>query len=102
MHASTKTERAAVLRWVGACFAGLLRIAWTLVRLPMLALLLALEPLVSPLLCGIAILTIVAAIFVKWTALLPHAPFWGMLGLATACMLVLIAYYAVLRVLSRS
>lgn len=78
----------------------LLGTAWTLVRLPLLALLVILEPVARIVLAGSALLLTVAAFF--WGALLGLSafPFWGLLALAIGAWLLLFFYYALLRVFS--
>lgn len=60
--------------------------AWTAVRLPILALLMVLEPVVRFVLFGLALLMTLSALL--WAALKPIAtfPFFGMLAFAVACI----------------
>ena len=80
--------------------AATLRAAWTLIRLPLLALVVILEPVVRVLLTGLALLLTLTAFF--WVALrgLSAFPFWGMLGLGVTALLLLALYYALMRLLS--
>ena len=80
--------------------AATLRTAWTLIRLPLLALLVILEPVVRVVLTGLALLVTLTAFF--WLALrgLSAFPFWGMLGLGVSALLLLALYYALMRLLS--
>jgi len=79
---------------------GVLWVTWAVIRLPALALMVILEPLVRVLLAGSALLLTLTAFFYK--LVMPHAPvpFWGMLGIAVGCVMILALYYALLRVLS--
>ena len=71
--------------------------AWTLIRLPALALLLILEPVARVLLAGFALLMALSAFF--WLAVLGLAafPFWRMLLLAVGAWLLLAFYHALTR-----
>jgi len=80
---------------------GTLRVLWNAVRLPMLALLIILEPLVTLILSAMAFVGVVAACVLRLSGDLPHFPFWGMMGFSVVCMLLLMAYHALLRLLSR-
>ncbi len=84
----------------GRATAMALRAAWTVVRLPVLALLVILEPVARVVLASFALLMTLTAFF--WVAVLGLAafPFWRMLALAIGAWLLLALYYAVLRVLS--
>lgn len=77
-----------------------LRSVWTLLRLPVLALLVILEPVVRLVLAGFALLMTLTAFF--WGALLGLSafPFWGMLALAIGAWLLLGFYYALVRLFS--
>jgi len=77
-----------------------LRTAWTLVRLPVLALLVILEPVARVVLAGFALLMTLTALF--WAAVigLSAFPFWRMLALAIGAWLLLAFYYALMRLFS--
>jgi len=77
-----------------------LRAAWTLVRVPVLALLVILEPVVRVILAGFALLTTLTTLF--WVAVLGLSafPFWRMLALAVGAWLLLALYYALVRLFS--
>ena len=79
---------------------GVFWVTWAVIRLPILALLVILEPLIRVLLAGSALLITLTAFFYK--LVMPHAsvPFWGMLGIAVGCVMILALYYALLRLLS--
>ena len=79
---------------------GVLWVTWAVIRLPILALLVILEPLIRVLLAGSALLITLTAFFYK--LVMPHAPvpFWGMLGIAVGCVMILALCYALLRLLS--
>jgi hypothetical protein len=77
-----------------------LRAAWTLIRLPALALLVILEPVARVVLAGFALLMTLTAFF--WVAVLGLSafPFWRMLALAIGAWLLLAFYYALVRLFS--
>lgn len=76
------------------------RAVWTLIRLPVLALLVILEPVARVVLAGFALLMTLTALF--WGALLGLSafPFWGMLALAISAWLLLGFYYVLVRLFS--
>jgi hypothetical protein len=85
----------------GGCAAPIVwRAVWTLIRLPVLALLVILEPVARVALAGSALLLTLTALF--WGALLGLSafPFWGMLALAIGAWLVLGFYYVLVRLFS--
>jgi hypothetical protein len=74
---------------------------WIAVRLPVLTLLVILEPLVRVLLAGFALLFVLVAFSLELTAPATlHVPFWGMLAMGIGCAWLLALYYLVVRVLS--
>jgi hypothetical protein len=80
--------------------AGLLWIIWQAIRVPVLALFLILEPIVSTLLVAAALLGTLTAIFWKLTWDRPGFPFFGVLALSVGCFLLLTLYHGVIRLLS--
>ena len=60
------------------------RLAWDVCRLPVLTLLVILEPIVQFVLCTCAVLMLLSAIVLKSTVHRPDLPFWGMLALSIA------------------
>ena len=73
---------------------------WLLVRLPVFTLLVILEPVVALVLGCLALAGVLTTIF--FVAIhAPHFPAWSILGLSIGFGLALMAYEAVLRVLSR-
>jgi hypothetical protein len=83
---------------------GLLPAVFSLILRTVAALLLAvlvlLEPVVQPLLCALALLTFVTALFFRFIIADPAFPFLGMLAFAVLCILLLALYYRVVRFLS--
>jgi hypothetical protein len=78
---------------------ALLRITWALVRLPVLALLIILEPFVCGLLWLSATLGVLTCLFYRVLVHEPRFPFWGGLALSIAMALLAAAYNGVIRVL---
>ena len=77
-----------------------LRFTWHAVRLPALAFLITLLPVVEILLTSVALLGLLTALFFKFLGA-PHFPFWGMVSASLGCTLLLIAYYGLMRLFSR-
>jgi hypothetical protein len=75
-------------------------ILWQVVRLPVLAVLLVLEPFVSLILTAFGFLGIVVALILKFSGDLPHFPFWLMMAFSIGALLLLMAYHAFIRILS--
>lgn len=85
---------------IGRAVVGFLWLIWQAVRIPAFAFLVILEPIVRVLLAGGALLLVLTALFYRAFTRVPHFPFWGMLGTGIASMLLLMLYYALLRLLS--
>jgi hypothetical protein len=79
---------------------ALARATWTAVRLPVLALLVILEPVVRVVLAGFALLMTLTALFFACLRPLATFPFWGMLGAGIASVGLLTLYYAFVRLFS--
>ena len=80
---------------------GVLWTLWQIVRLPVLAVLLVLEPFVSLILTAVGFLGIVVAVILKVSHDLPHFPFWTMMGFSVGALLLQMAYHALIGILSR-
>lgn len=76
-----------------------LRVVWAAVRLPVLAVLVILEPLVRFALSALALLLVLTALFLE-VASSRAVPFWGMLGTAVGCVALLALYQGLIRGLS--
>ena len=76
------------------------RFTWHAVRVPALAFLITLLPVVQIILSSVALLGVLTAFFFKFLGT-PNFPFWGMLGASLGCTLLLIAYYGLMRLFSR-
>lgn len=77
------------------------RLCWNAVRLPLLAVLVLIEPAVR-IVCSVALLLgVVASIAFEFSAVGPRFPFLGMLSVSLGFGLVLFAYYGLLALVSR-
>jgi hypothetical protein len=79
---------------------GALWLIWEAVRLPTLSFLLILLPVVRLVLSAVSLVGVLTAFLFK-AIVLPHFHFWLVLGLSIGCMLILLAYEASVRFLSR-
>ena len=80
---------------------GLLWLVWQALRLPILVLLIAIEPIVRVALSWISLLAIIVALVFESSGVAPTFPFWGMIAFSISCILALAAYYALLCLLSK-
>ena len=81
-------------------FRGTLRLLWHAVRLPVYVFLVILEPVVRFILGALALLGVLTALFFKLYGV-PHFPFALMLGMSVGFGLILVGYYALLRLFGR-
>ena len=72
---------------------------WACVRLPVLAVLVILEPLVRFALSALALLLVLTALFLEVVSA-RAIPFWGMLATAVGCVALLALYQGLIRGLS--
>lgn len=77
-----------------------LRVLWHAVRLPVLLTLVILEPVVSFVLGGAALLGLLMTFFWKWVVAPPNFPFWTMLTLSLGFGFALLLYQALIVALS--
>ena len=80
--------------------AALFWLAWQVIHLPILALLVMFEPIVSFTLSAVALLVALTALFWKFADSKPDFPFWSVLAASLACVLLLALYHALIRLLS--
>jgi hypothetical protein len=80
---------------------SILWILWQTVRLPVLAVLLVLEPFVTLMLTAFGFLGIVTALILEFSGDVPHFPFWTMTAFSVGAIMLLMAYHALLTVFSR-
>jgi hypothetical protein len=81
------------------CMRAILRWAWHIARLPVLLLLVILEPVVVFACGALALLGVLATIFFKLIDA-PHFPAWTMLSISLSFALGLVLYEGAIRVLS--
>ena len=81
---------------------SVLWILWQMVRLPLLAVLLVLEPFVSLILTAFGLLGIVVALLLKLSGDLPHFQFWLMIAFSIGSILLLMTYHGLIGLFSRS
>ncbi len=79
---------------------GTLRLAWHAIRLPILALLVVMEPFVRVILSLLAALGVFTALFFEYLVRLPHFHFLLILGISAGCALLLFPYYLLIRLFS--
>jgi hypothetical protein len=77
-----------------------LRLAWHAIRLPIVTLLIILEPFVRTILMGIAMLGVLMCLFHQFLLHDPRFPFWLMLSLSIGSAMLLLPYYALIRLFS--
>ena len=80
---------------------GALWLAWQGVRLPIVAFLLIIEPIVWLVFSIAALLGVITAFLFEFSAAAPTFPFWGMVAFSVGCMFALMVYYALVEILSR-
>jgi hypothetical protein len=78
---------------------GALSLTWAALRLPLLALLVILEPVVKVVLAGSALLIVLTAVLFSLLRPLSSFPLGGMLAVAAGLVLLLALYYSLLRLL---
>ena len=79
---------------------GTLQLLWYAVRLPVHVFVVILEPVVGFILGALALLGVLTALFFKFYGV-PHFPFGLMLGVSVGFGLMLVGYYALLRLFGR-
>jgi hypothetical protein len=84
----------------GDLLRGTLRLVWHALRLPVFIFLAILEPVVSFVLGALALLGVLTALFFKLYGA-PHFPFALMLGMSVGFGLMLVGYYALLRLFGK-
>lgn len=97
MHKSSESAWGSMALGV---LAGVLWLIWQAIRLPLLALLKILEPIISTVLAAAALLGTLTAFFWKLASDRPHFPFIGVLALSVGCFLLLTLYHGAIRLLS--
>jgi hypothetical protein len=85
--------------WVRQVLAATLRTLWALVRLPVLAFLIVLEPIVCGLLWLLAALGLLGALFYELLVKDPRFPFWLTIGLSIGLAFLAGIYQVLIRLL---
>jgi hypothetical protein len=80
---------------------GTLWVGWQAVRLLILSFFVVLEPIIRVLFSGLAMLGVLMAFLFEFSGAAPDFPFWQTLAISSACVVVLVAYYWAIRLLSR-
>ena len=99
-HLSQRALDESRLTIAGDLLRGTLRLLWHALRLPVLMFLAILEPVVRLILGTLALLGVLTALFFKFYGV-PHFPFALMLGMSVGFGLMLVGYYALLRLFGR-
>ena len=84
----------------GDLLRGTLPLLWYAFRLPVFLFLAILEPVIRFILGALALLGVLTALFFKFYGV-PHFPFVLMLGVSLGLGLMLVGYYALLRLFGR-
>jgi hypothetical protein len=80
---------------------SILWLLWQAVRLPVLAVLIVFEPFVNLILTAFGFLGIVVALILEFSGDLVRFPFWLLMACSVGAILLLMAYHALIGVLSR-
>ena len=99
MHAAPYDEPIRHAFWVRRVLGATSRILWALVRLPLLAILVVMEPIVCGLLWLFSALGLVGALFYEFLIKDPRFPFWLTIGLSIALAALVGIYQALIRLL---
>jgi hypothetical protein len=99
-HSSPRALAENQLAMGGDLLRGTSRLFWCTVRLPVYVFLVILEPVVRFVLGALALLGVLTALFLKFYGM-PHFPFALMLGVSVGLGLMLVGYYALLRLFGR-
>lgn len=97
MSTNAKTAHRSVIATITR---GALWCLWQAIRLPLLAFLIVLEPIVRIVLSGFALVSTFTAFLFEFESTRPDFPFWGMLAISLGCVGALALYSALIRVLS--
>ena len=88
--------------WMRQTLAMTLRTLWALVRLPVLAVLIVLEPIVCGLLWQLSALGLLGALFYEFLVKDPRFPFWPTIGLSIGLAFLVGIYQVLIRLLGGS
>ena len=88
--------------WQGTTLVYAIGFVWGCIRLPALALMVVMEPVVCGVLSAISTVTLLVALFFGLIVKPPHFPMWGMLAFSLGSAGLLVPYYALTRLFSSS
>lgn len=83
------------------CMRTLLLIVWVAIRIPVVTLMIILEPFVTIYLMGFATIGVLTCILNYLFLQFPHFPYGLMLSISIGSALLLMPYYALMRILSK-
>jgi hypothetical protein len=75
-------------------------IVWSCIRVPIVAILVLLEPIVGFVLYALSILGLLSTFLFRFVGVAPHFPFWTMLFISLSFALAHLAYHLVIRVIA--
>jgi hypothetical protein len=84
---------------IGSFLLNFLVIASQIARLLIVALLMAIEPIVGFVLCGLALLGVIASVIIRFSGAVPSFPFWPMLAMSVGLYFAFLLYVFVARAL---
>ncbi len=99
MYTTSLEEPIRHASWVRQALGATLRTLWALVRLPVLAFLIVLEPIVCGLLWLFSALGLLGAFFYEFLVKDPRFPFWLTIGLSIGLTIIAGIYQALIRLL---
>ena len=82
---------------VGSFSLHVLAIAWHITRLLIVALLTLAEPIVGFILCGLALVGLIASVILKFCGAAPNFPFWPALAMSVGLYVAFLLYVVVVR-----
>jgi hypothetical protein len=77
-----------------------LAFVWQIIRLPIFALLILLEPIVGFILCGFALVGAIVSVILKVSGAAPNFPFWAALAISVGFYVAFFLYTVVVRLLA--
>jgi hypothetical protein len=102
MYSTSVVEPTRHPSWIHQVLGAILRTLWALVRLPVLAVLIVLEPIVCGLLWLFSALGLLGAFFYEFLVNDPRFPFWATIALSIGLTFLVGIYQIVIRLLGGS
>jgi hypothetical protein len=84
---------------IGGFLLNVLVVASQIARLLIVALLMAIEPIVGFVLCGLALLGVIVSVIIRFSGAVPNFPFWHMLAMSIGLYFAFLLYVFVTRAL---